>query len=1104
MAIAASAFPRLSPSGLRVVAGEKTIVIDQSIEVGAGLDGQWADETTIYYRRADGAFMSWGGTSVIVRQPGFNTYSTGGPGRWAGYNAARSAVEFDNGTIAPGWSGPALSTDPGVWAAIVHANGRIITGIGTPGRYASSSCRDLRFCGRALAWNVFLDGRWQIAGVRDLLKAPTETPALLSIEREEFWPVPLLINDVLWLMTHSHDRLLLRPWGSTDGYVVATGITNTPDAKQLPNGRVRVVWDAGRNVLGDALIDPSLPRVDLTAPAIPQPERLPEGTEIDLLPFLIGEASTWPRHGDHYMHQVWDGHRNLHFLKFGPIAEGSTQGDAWERLVLDGDQFYLREDRSQSGAGIYSFHPGTAYKRRMRVGQWINVPDNILQRYETGTCRVIDQHPLPYRLGLVEAWRHFDCGGDLGIRDVVKCSYDPGNLTDTIEHFWYAKGAGWFRWQEQRQDDPSRTHTTTFNRIGGQALTPTQGCWRRDLVPWPPDEPEPRPDPKPQEPPTDPVPHPGTRPMRKTVSLKSAINDRVVCADRNLPSPGPRGGICVRANRDNWDNPGPWEQAEVEFNTDGTVSFRTPISDTITALWSGDPELIGSNQYLLCANRPDQPDDQAGPAERWETVHVAEATKFNGTEVVKNAWAFKNVFNGKFLTVNPNDPEGKIYARGDAPNENELFYSTVSLIRGVGGGGGHVGGGPLGPSVITGRLRKEGRALADDAGYSLPVFCHSGTGIADLLYDEATERHNATLIKSFGFAGRRVWTRLRGTAPWSTNPKGWGGREFGHETMGDDAYRNLLITSFRQHQELGLKLALSAGDIEGIDNEHEIRKYVRLLGDALETVSPDGSLCSIFEPGNELPGIWRNGSPERSRDWILKPFKARFPSVLCTNSQGANESREERFRWCLDPADLDDIHSFRDNHWYDWIRHVINNAYVHEHGTQPREIIWGSEPFGTGRLVSVQPNIHEYDEHVAQISTIAHLMTGQIPCYFCSPGIRFDVARDMYGEGYEAMPGFATAASVAKLLPADIMTWPRENIVHGGREDPPGSPNPIFQEPGSGDIDRAYHVFSADHQRFAALIFGGESLDSRPYRSYHADVDRTFGNKARLVVGRVG
>jgi hypothetical protein len=269
--IAASAFPRLSPSGLRVVAGEKVIVVDQSIEVGPGAAAQWASETAIYYtRQPDGAFMVWDGRSAIVRQPGFNTFSVGGPGRWAGYNA-EDGVTFDSGTHMPDWSSPALSEDPSVWAAVVHNTGRLLTGIGTPARYASGNCNNLRFCGRALAWNVFVDGRWQIAGVRDLLKVPTETPALLNIAREEFWPVPLLVNGELWLLTHTHDRLLLRPWGSHEGYVVATGNTSHPDVKQRPDGRIRIVWDALHDRLGEALIDPTTARQDLTAPPVEPP-----------------------------------------------------------------------------------------------------------------------------------------------------------------------------------------------------------------------------------------------------------------------------------------------------------------------------------------------------------------------------------------------------------------------------------------------------------------------------------------------------------------------------------------------------------------------------------------------------------------------------------------------------------------------------------------------------------------------------------------------------------------------------------------------------------------------------------------------------------------
>lgn len=205
--------------------------------------------------------------------------------------------------------------------------------------------------------------------------------------------------------------------------------------------------------------------------------------------------------------------------------------------------------------------------------------------------------------------------------------------------------------------------------------------------------------------------------MRQRVALKSAINDKTVCADRNMKSPGTRGGVEVRANRDNFDAPGPWEDHEAEFHTDGTVSFRSMINDEITALWSGDPELPPPNRFLLCANRPDQLSGYAGPAERWQPVFVPEATRFNGTETITNAWALKNVYNGLFLSCRPakEDPLGRLFADAEWAGENQLFYSSVPLIRGTGGGAAPrppLGGG----AGVPGPLRVSGRGFASPAG----------------------------------------------------------------------------------------------------------------------------------------------------------------------------------------------------------------------------------------------------------------------------------------------------------------------------------------------------------------------------------------------------
>src|SRR5690349_2320306 len=135
----------------------------------------------------------------------------------------------------------------------------------------------------------------------------------------------------------------------------------------------------------------------------PQPTRVAapiewHGTEaIDLLPFIVGDDARWPRHGTHDLDRRWDGH-DLWWIKFG-------HPDHWEHWVLDGDAFYLREDRSQSGAGDYSFHPGVWFPRRMTLHQKIDAPDNVIQEYDPRTCAIKPStRVFPYRLRLLQAW----------------------------------------------------------------------------------------------------------------------------------------------------------------------------------------------------------------------------------------------------------------------------------------------------------------------------------------------------------------------------------------------------------------------------------------------------------------------------------------------------------------------------------------------------------------------------------------------------------------------------------------------------------------------------------------------------------------------------
>jgi hypothetical protein len=203
------------------------------------------------------------------------------------------------------------------------------------------------------------------------------------------------------------------------------------------------------------------------------------GTEaIDLLPFIVGDDARWPRHGSHDLDRRWDG-RDLWWIKFG-------HPDHWEHWVLDRDVFYLREDRSQSGAGDYSFHPGSWFPRRMTLHQTIDARHNVIQEYEPETCAIKPTaRVFPYRLRLLQAWTRIDLGGDIGILDghgapvAVLLEYDPGGEDDTRETGLYALGWGSVRWQAISQVNGALLNETTFNLLGGTpGLVPTRGCYQ--------------------------------------------------------------------------------------------------------------------------------------------------------------------------------------------------------------------------------------------------------------------------------------------------------------------------------------------------------------------------------------------------------------------------------------------------------------------------------------------------------------------------------------------------------------------------------------------------------------------------------------------------
>jgi hypothetical protein len=191
---------------------------------------------------------------------------------------------------------------------------------------------------------------------------------------------------------------------------------------------------------------------------------------LDVLDYLIGMPDTWPRYGDtnHHQHQVVDvAERRVTWTKY-------TLGWMFEAWRWDANYVYHVVDHAIDNQRWehYVFSDGRWMPRRLTPGiVWeLYLADNRLTWYDAD-CNPRSERPAPYR---VRAWHAglMDAGGDLGVRDVIVLAYQPSPGSaeaNTEELFYFAKGAGWYRWTRGAAD-------VRFNRIGGVARLPTPLC----------------------------------------------------------------------------------------------------------------------------------------------------------------------------------------------------------------------------------------------------------------------------------------------------------------------------------------------------------------------------------------------------------------------------------------------------------------------------------------------------------------------------------------------------------------------------------------------------------------------------------------------------
>ena len=173
-------------------------------------------------------------------------------------------------------------------------------------------------------------------------------------------------------------------------------------------------------------------------------------TTIDVLDYLIGDASLWPRAGSNSMNQiVAPERREVCWVKYS----NPRRFECWR---WDDAFVYHQTDNAIDGntGESYHFSDGRWLPRHLPIAPgflWtLDVTDNQLTWF-TPQCAVDPGRSgtFPYRQ---RAWldTQVNAGGDVGVRDTLVLEYapyDPASGRSNPERFYFGKGAGWYRWE---------------------------------------------------------------------------------------------------------------------------------------------------------------------------------------------------------------------------------------------------------------------------------------------------------------------------------------------------------------------------------------------------------------------------------------------------------------------------------------------------------------------------------------------------------------------------------------------------------------------------------------------------------------------------------
>jgi hypothetical protein len=329
-------------------------------------------------------------------------------------------------------------------------------------------------------------------------------------------------------------------------------------------------------------------------------------------------------------------------------------------------------------------------------------------------------------------------------------------------------------------------------------------------------------------------------------------------------------------------------------------------------------------------------------------------------------------------------------------------------------------------------------------------------------------RRQLDVIAQAGYHGIRFWTTLDGW--W------WAGREV-YEGFTPD-YWGQLRDFLRDIGARQLRAVISQGSTTSLAIPDRYR-FAQRLGDVLDEVGSAGTVA-IIEGANES---WQTGEPDPNRlaqfvGWI----KQRNPASLYTISSPPGEGVDELNAWSIPPADLFDVHGYRDGHWWDKVRHIFSISYE---GQPQKRLGWQGEPSGPGAAVSVTTNKHELDGNTLPAMAAMSLMSRQAWCFMSGAGVLSDYP-------IETELGFWEVPRMRDALPRDVMSFSR--LIHGGDR---WANDRVFAAQGETRCDHAL----SDDGRFVAVIYG-PTLSYTQVRAATVDKITDLGGKARIIVGR--